>query len=81
MGALENGESLTKVIEPYAVRLGKLAELTAKLQHPGIQRNSALNVPAQEINEFVCFPNGLANPLKLDDAGEAFQFPANIKIL
>lgn len=63
-----NRESLTNVIEPYRLRGGKPRDLPPKFDNPGIQSNPSLDVTAQEIEKFICFPDGLANPFKFNDA-------------
>ena len=63
-----NCESLTNVIEPYRLRGGKPFDLPPKFDHPGIQGDPSLDVTAQEIEKFICFSDGLANPVKFNDA-------------
>src|SRR5215216_3809202 len=79
-GAKENDDLLTNAIEPYGLRAGKPTWLTAKFYHPGIQRNTPLDVPAQQIEKFIGFSNRLTNPIKFYYAGHPFKFPSNIKI-
>lgn len=54
--------------------------LTAKIHDPSVEGDSPLDIALEEVEEFIGFADSLSDPFQFNDAGNAFEFPLDIKI-